>query len=134
MDIAALQRALVEQDLYGWLLYDFHGQNPTAVTALGLAGHMLTRRWFYLVPRAGEPTALVHAIELGSFPKEIPGRRVSYASWQSQRAELGALLAALGPRPRLAMEYFPEGAIPYLSRVDAGMLEVVRGFGAEVVS
>jgi Xaa-Pro aminopeptidase len=134
MDIPALQRALAEQQLDGWLLYDFHGQNPTAVTALGLGGHMLTRRWFYLVPREGEPTVLVHAIELGSFPPEVPGRRASYSSWQSQRAELGRLLGALGPRPRIAMEYFPEGAIPYLSRVDAGMLEVVRGFGVEVVS
>ncbi len=134
MDIPALQRALAEQDLDAWLLYDFHGQNPTAVNALGLAGRMLTRRRFYLVPRAGEPVALVHAIELGSFPQEIPGARRRYASWQSLRAELGALLGGLRPRARIAMEYCPEGAIPYLSRVDAGTLELVRTYGVEVVS
>ena len=134
MDIPSLQRALAEQDLDAWLLYDFHGQNPTAVNALGLAGHMLTRRWFYLVPRAGEPVALVHAIEVGSFPREIPGARRSYASWQSLRAELGKLLGALRPKARIAMEYCPEGAIPYLSRVDAGTLELVRTYGVEVVS
>jgi Xaa-Pro aminopeptidase len=134
MDIPALQRALAEQDLDGWLLYDFHGQNPTAVTALDLAGHMLTRRWFYLVPRAGEPVALVHAIELRSFPVEIPGGRRSYTSWQSQRAALRELVDSVGPRRRIAMEYFPEGGIPYLSRVDAGTLELLRGLGAEVVS
>ncbi len=134
MDLAALQRALAESGLDGWLLYDFHGQNPTAVTALGLGGRMLTRRWFYLVPREGTPTLLVHRIELGSFPAEVPGERRGYASWQSLRAGLASLLGALGPRPRIAMEYFPEAAIPYLSRVDAGTLEVVRGLGAEVTS
>ncbi len=134
MDLPALQRALSEAGLDGWLLYDFHGQNPTAVTALGLAGRMLTRRWFYLVPREGTPTLLVHQIELGSFPAEVQGERRAYASWQSLRSGLAALVGPLGPRPRLAMEYCPEAAIPYLSRVDAGTLEVVRGLGAEVVS
>jgi Xaa-Pro aminopeptidase len=134
MDIPALQRALVEQGLDGWLLYDFHGQNPTALTALGLHGHMLTRRWYYLVPATGEPRLLVHAIELGSFPASVPGRREGYASWQSLRAGLQGLFTALPVRPKLAMEYCPEAAIPYLSRVDAGTLEVVRGLGAEVVS
>ena len=95
---------------------------------------MLTRRWYYLVPARGEPQLLVHAIELGSFPADVPGRRRGYASWQSLHAALRELLAALPPNPRLAMEYFPEAAIPYLSRVDAGTLEVVRGLGASVVS
>lgn len=134
MDIPALQRALAESKLDGWLLYDFHGQNPTAVSALDLAGHMLTRRWFYLVPRAGEPVALVHQIELGSFPRHVPGARRGYSSWQSLRGELSTLLGGLGPRARVAMEYCPEGAIPYLSRVDGGTLELVRGYGVEVVS
>jgi Xaa-Pro aminopeptidase len=134
MDIPALQRALVEQGLDGWLLYDFHGQNPTALTALGLNGHMLTRRWYYLVPARGTPRLLVHAIELRSFPAHVEGEREAYASWQSLQAALSRLVGALPPSPRLAMEYCPQAAIPYLSRVDAGTLEVVRGLGAEVVS
>ncbi len=133
MDVPALQRALAESGLDGWLLFDFHGQNPTALEALGLGGHMLTRRWFYLVPRSGEPTLLVHAIEHGSFPAGVPGRRVPYASWQSLRQALRALLEPLRGR-RVAMEYFPEAAIPALSRVDAGTLELVRSHGVEVVS
>ena len=132
--IPALQRALAEARLDAWLLYDFHAQNPTAVGALGLTGRMLTRRWFYLVPREGEPVALVHAIELGSFPPEVPGRRERYASWASLREGLSRLLGALPKGARVAMEYFPEGAIPTLSRVDAGTLELVRGHGVEVVS
>jgi Xaa-Pro aminopeptidase len=134
MDIPALQRALARQGLDAWLLYDVHGQNPTAVQALGLGGHMLTRRWYYLVPARGEPRLLVHAIEAGSFPRDVPGRREAYASWQSLQAGLGRLLEALPPRPRLAMEYFPGAAIPALSRVDAGTVELLRGLGVEVVS
>jgi Xaa-Pro aminopeptidase len=133
MDIPGLQRALAEQGLDGWLLYDFHGQNPTAVGALGLAGHMLTRRWFYLVPAKGDPRLLVHAIELGSFPPEVPGRREAYASWASLRESLGRMLGALPPRARVAMEYYPLAALPALSRVDAGTIELVRGHGVEIV-
>jgi Xaa-Pro aminopeptidase len=132
--IPALQQALRDEKLDGWLLYDFHGQNPTALDALGLAGHMLTRRWYYLVPASGEPRLLVHAIEAGSFPGEVPGKRQAYTSWQSLEAALREMLAALPRGPRLAMEYCPGAAIPYLSRVDAGTLETVRGLGAEVVS
>jgi Xaa-Pro aminopeptidase len=77
---------------------------------------------------------LIHAIEAGTFPADIPGRRRVYSSWQSQREELGALLGTLRRGARLAMEYCPQGAIPYLSRVDAGVLELVRSFGVEVVS
>ncbi|HZZ84225.1 MAG TPA: Xaa-Pro peptidase family protein [Anaeromyxobacteraceae bacterium] len=134
MDIAALQRTLREERLDGWLLYDFHGQNPTARDALGLAGHMLTRRWFYLVPAEGPPRLLVHAIELGSFPEDVPGERAAYSSWQSLRAGLEGLVASLRRGPRVAMEYCPLAAIPSLSRVDAGTLELVRQLGVEVVS
>lgn len=132
--ITAVQRALVELDLDGWLLYDFRGQNPTALEALGLSAHMLTRRWFYLVPAQGEPTLLVHAIEEGSFPAHVSGQRVSYATWQSLIERLGAMLRPLGSRPHVAMEYFPQAAIPYLSRVDAGTIELVRSLGAEIGS
>jgi len=133
MDVPALRRALSDQKLDGWLLYDFRGQNPTALSALGLGDHLLTRRWFYLVPAEGEPRLLVHAIEAGSFPARIAGVRDRYASWQSLRDGLSRMIASL-PGRRLAMEYYPLAGIPYLSRVDAGTLELVRSLGAEVVS
>jgi Xaa-Pro aminopeptidase len=132
--ISAVQATLLELDLDAWLLFDFRGQNPTAVEALGLSAHFLTRRWFYLVPAKGEPALLVHAIEEGSFPGHVAGERRSYSTWQSLIERLGAMLRPLGSRPRIAMEYFPQAAIPYLSRVDAGTLELVRSLGADVVS
>ncbi|HUK65868.1 MAG TPA: M24 family metallopeptidase [Anaeromyxobacteraceae bacterium] len=133
LDLPLLQKTLRELDLDGWLLCDFHGQNPTALEALGLVGRLLTRRFCYLVPAVGEPALLVHRIELASFPKEVPGRRASYSSAASFESAMKSLLAPLARR-RLAMEYFPLGAIPYLSRVDGGFLEFVRSLGVEVFS
>jgi len=134
MDLPTLRRALGELGLDGWLLYDFHGQNPTAVNVLGLAGKMLTRRFFVLFPREGEPILVVHAIERTQFPPELPGRREVYASWTSLRDALARAFGALPRGAKVAMEYFPGGAIPTLSRVDAGTMELVRSYGVEVVS
>jgi Xaa-Pro aminopeptidase len=132
LPIAEVQDFLAERGIDAWLLYDFRGQNPTALGALGLEHHMLTRRWFYLIPArgGGAPRLLVHAIERGSFPR-LEGDVRAYAGREALEAELAALVAG---RARVAMEYCPLGAIPYLSRVDAGMVELVRKLGAEVVS
>ena len=131
-DLSAIQRALREDGLDGWLLYDFHGSNPIArrVAGLGNSTKLTTRRWYYLVPASGEPRALVHRIEQNSLA-HLPGERGIYA----ERARLDAGLADLlrGVR-RVAMEYSPACAIPYLSRVDAGTVERIRTLGVEVVS
>jgi Xaa-Pro aminopeptidase len=127
----ALQPHMRERGIDGWLLYDFHGQNPTAQLSVGLSsGQHLTRRWFYLVPAQGEPRLLIHAIERHNFAP-VPGTVEAFSSWESLKKGLGALLAS---RKRVAMEYCPMGTIPYLSRVDAGTIELVRSYGVEVVS
>ena len=131
-DRSAIQQALSEDGLDGWLLYDFHGSNPIArkIASLSDTAKLTTRRWYYLVPASGEPRALVHRIERSTLA-HLPGERRIY----SGRAELEAGLAELvqGMR-RVAMEYSPACAIPYLSRVDAGTVERIRSLGAEVVS
>ena len=130
LPIGEIRDLLSEQRLDGWLLWDFRRQNPIASHALGFEGQMLTRRWAYWIPRGGEPVLLVHAIERASLPPR-PGTVVAYAGWRELEAALGRLLAG---HARVAMEYSPRGAIPYLSRVDAGTIELVRSFGVEVVS
>ena len=132
LPVAAIQRALREDGLDGWLLYDFNGQNPIARRLSGLAssGKMTTRRWYYLVPAHGEPKGLVHAIERHNLD-HLPGEKHAYAG----REELsGGLRRLLDGVKRVAMEYSPGNAIPYVSRVDAGTVEAVRDTGAEVVS
>jgi Xaa-Pro dipeptidase len=132
LDIGAIQRALSEQGLDGWLWYDFQGANPIAQRMAGLnsGGHMATRRWFYLVPATGTPRGLVHQIEQHNLDA-LPGTKTPYAGRAQLESGLKHLLE--GTR-RIAMEYSPNGAIPYVSRVDAGTIELVRGQGVDVVS
>jgi Xaa-Pro aminopeptidase len=132
LDVPAIQSALSKDGLDGWLLYDFHGSNPIAQQLTGLAGgaHMTTRRWYYLIPVSGEPRALVHAIERGNL-NHLPGTKSIYAGRQQLEA---ALTTLLGTARRVAMEYSPDCAIPYVSRVDAGTAEAVRKRGVEIVS
>jgi Xaa-Pro dipeptidase len=132
LDVGAVQRALQDQGLDGWLWYDFQGANPIAQRMAGLTngGHMATRRWFYMIPASGEPRALVHVIERHNLDR-LPGTKTAYAG----RAQLeSGLKHLLNGTRRVAMEYSPNGAIPYVSRVDAGTIELVRGQGVDVVS
>jgi Xaa-Pro aminopeptidase len=131
-DVAAIQRSLRESGLEAWLLYDFHGANPISLRVAGITGtgHLATRRWYYLIPAHGQPKGLVHRIE-GQNLDHLPGEKLVYAG----RAELDrGLTALLAGVKQVAMEYSPECAIPYVSRVDAGTIEAVRARGVEVVS
>ena len=132
LDVAAVQGALGAEGLDGWLLYDFHGSNPIAATLAGLTGggHMTTRRWYYLIPAVGEPRAVVHAIERHNLDA-LPGEKIVYAGRRQLEEALTRLLHGVR---RVAMEYSPECAIPYVSRVDAGTVEAIRQRGVEIVS
>jgi Xaa-Pro dipeptidase len=131
LDVAGIQRALAEQDLDGWLLYDFRGSNPIARAVIGFDESQIgTRRWFYLIPRQGEPLAIMHAIEPHAL-RGAPGNSVLYRSWR----ELETLLKQnLAGKKRVAMEYSPGAAIPYVSRVDAGTVEMVTATGVQVAT
>jgi Xaa-Pro dipeptidase len=130
-DLAAVQAALQEQQLDGWLLYDFRGLNILARRVLGFAADaMLSRRWYYFVPARGEPRKLVHRIESAALDA-YPGSRTVYLRWQELEAGVGKLLSGA---KRIAMEYVPRNANPYVSRVDAGTVELVRSFGVDIVS
>lgn len=132
LDIAAIQTTLRADGLDGWLLYDFHGSNPIASRLAGLngGGHMTTRRWYYLIPATGEPRGLVHAIERNNLDA-LPGEKAVYAGRERLESGLTALLTGVR---RVAMEYSPLNAIPYVSRIDAGTAEAVRARGVEIVS
>src|SRR3954464_202776 len=132
LPIPAVQKALKQDGLDGWLLYDFHGSNPIArrLTDLASSPKLSTRRWYYLVPAEGAPRGLVHAIERHNLDK-LPGNKQAYAGREQLAAGLKALLRGM---KRVAMEYSPGNSIPYVSRVDAGTVEAVRELGVDVVS
>ncbi|MBS1808727.1 MAG: aminopeptidase P family protein [Acidobacteria bacterium] len=129
--IAAIQEALQLAKLDGWLFYDFRHSDPLAYRILKLDPHThTTRRWFYFVPANGEPTKIVHRIEDDKLDA-LPGTKQIYLKWQVQH---DFLRTALGKARRIAMQYSPLNAIPYISRVDAGTIELVRSFDVEVVT
>ncbi len=129
--IARIQEALRKADLDGWLFYDFRHSDPLAYRILKLDPHRLaTRRWFYFIPTVGEPVKIVHAIE----PEQLdtlPGKKLIYLPWSQLHDHLHRLLQ--GCR-RIAMQYSPDNDIPYISRVDAGTIELLRRCGVEIVS
>lgn len=127
-DLAAIQAALCEQGVDGWLLYDFRGLN---VLALRVVGHEpQSRRVAAYIPAVGEPRVLVHKIEPGAW-SHVPGERRKYLHWSEFREGMQWLI---GDGRQVAMEYSPMNDNPYISRVDGGTVELVRSFGVEIVS
>lgn len=128
--IAEIQVALQKEKLDGWLFYDFRGSDiltPRILLTERLGG---SRRWFYFIPAKGEPVKIVHAIE----PDQIdvlPGKKLIYREWSLLRSQVKS---AIGPSKRIAMQYSPNNDIPYISRVDAGTIEMVRSLGVEILT
>jgi Xaa-Pro dipeptidase len=128
VDIAEMQKDLRAAKLDGWLFYDFRGRDPIAQRILDLPHGMRTRRWFYFVPAKGAPKKLVHKIEAAALAS-IPGDTLSYASQKELRDNLKK---AMGKAKKVAMQYSPKNAIPYVAMVDAGTIELVRSLGPKV--
>jgi len=131
MELAKIQQEIRNQKLDGWLFFDHHLRDPLAYRVLGFnVPRTPTRRWYYLIPAEGEPRGLEHRIERG-MTGPLPGEKIAYSSWTEQVEGLRTITGGL---KRVAMQYSPNCAIPYVSMVDAGTVELVRSVGLEVVS
>jgi len=131
MDLHAIQAALRDHHLDGWLFYDHHHRDPIAYRILGLdENSFVSRRWYYFVPAEGEPRKLVHRIESAKLDS-LPGSRAEYSSWQELEQKLEILLHS---ETNIAMQYSPRNAIMYVAMVDAGTVELIRSMGKNVVS
>jgi len=131
MELEHIQEALRERGIGGWLFCDFHSRDHLAYRILGLdPKKMTTRRWFYFIPARGEPSRLVHSVEKGRLDS-LPGSKHVYLPWEQLHASLKRML---GRPKKIAMQYSPKNNIPYVSLVDAGIVELVRSFGHKVVT
>lgn len=128
-DVTAVQGLLAVQRLDGWLLFDRDGENPIAVRLVAPDGHP-TRPWFYLIPARGQPVALVHTAEVRSFD-HLAGTKLTYQGYRDFDKQLKLMLKGVAS---VAVEYSPKAAVPNVSRVDAGTLEVIRAAGVQVRS
>ena len=131
MNLEAIQKALREREVDGWLFYDFRNRDPLAYRILGLEfGKLSTRRWYYFIPAEGEPFKLVHGVENTKLDK-LPGMKIVYSPWKQMHQELKNILAN---RTRIVMNYSPMNHIPYVSMVDGGTVELIKSLGYEVVT
>jgi Xaa-Pro dipeptidase len=130
LDIQTIQKDLRAAKLDGWLFYDFRGRDPIAQRILQLPAAMRTRRWFYFLPAKGKPRKLVHKIESEALGA-LPGDALYYAAQSELQGNLKKLL---GGARSIAMQYSPRNAIPYVSMVDAGTVELVRSVGPKILS
>ena len=131
MNLPAIQAALRERKFDAWLFYDHHHRDPIGYTILGLPEKMhVTRRWYYLIPADGEPVKLNHRVEPRHL-ETLPGKQLHYGPWPEMHQRLKDMLA---PYKRIAMQYSPNNNIMYVSLVDGGTLELLRGFGKEIVT
>lgn len=129
--LTAIQAKLAEDNIDGWLFFDHHLRDPLAYSILGLPsdGH-ISRRWFYLIPKTGSPRGIVHKIEAWRL-NSLPGTTQSYSSWRELHLALSNVLKGLRS---VAMQYSPRCAIPAVSMVDAGTIELINSIGVQVVS
>jgi len=131
MDINKIQEELKKQNIDGWLFYDFHNRDLLAYRILGLKEDQhVTRRWFYWIPKEGEPVKLVHSVEPDKLDS-LPGKKIVYLPWKQLHEKLQSII---GPPKKVAMQYSPDNDIPYISIVDAGTIELIRKYGHTVVS
>jgi Xaa-Pro dipeptidase len=128
-DVTAIQGLLAVQRLDGWLLFDRDGENPIARRVVAPEGHP-TRPWYYLIPARGEPIALVHDAEKRSFD-HLPGQKLTYPGYREVEKQLRVMLKGMR---QIAAEYSPKAAVPAVSRIDAGTLELIRAVGVQVKS
>jgi len=131
MDVRAIQAALRDQGVDGWLFCDFRNRDFLAYRVLGLdAAKLHSRRWYYFIPARGTPKRLAHAVEPAALDS-LPGTKKLYLSWKDLYASLEWLL---GSKKKIAMQYSPKNNVPYIATVDAGTVELVKGLGHRVVT
>lgn len=131
MELKAIQSALLSAGLDGWLFYDFHNRDHIAARILSMdTSRFASRRWFYYIPAEGTPQKLVHAIEPWRCD-HLPGDKHIYLPWEQLHQLLKDML---GSAKKVAMQYSPNNAIPYVSIVDGGTIDLIRSFGVEVAS
>jgi Xaa-Pro dipeptidase len=129
LDLVGIQSVLIQRGLDAWLFYDHHHRDPIAYRILGLPEELpVSRRWFYVIPARGTPLKLVHRVEPGHLDS-LPGTKRDYSAWHDLANQLKAILASFR---RITMQYSPNNLIFYVGMVDAGTIEMIRGFGHEI--
>jgi Xaa-Pro dipeptidase len=113
------------------LFFDHHRRDPLCYRVLQFTPRsMASRRWYYFVPAEGVPRGLVHRIEAQTLI-DLPGEHSKYAAWSEM---VDGIRELIGGAKRIAMQYSPNCAVPYVAMVDGGTIELIRGLGVEIAT
>ena len=123
------QEYMTSQSVDGWLVYDYRGLNPIFSDTVGHVGHVTRPVWLW-IPQRGDPHMLVSFVDQSRFIH----LGIDTTLFVNRIDMIDKLKIMFGASSRIAMEYTPDGALPRVSKVDGGTLEMVRGLGVEVVS
>lgn len=127
--VSAIQDALQEAGLDGWLFYDHHFRDPLAYRVLKFeAPRTPSRRWYYFIPAKGEPRRLVHRIE-PTMLDALAGEKHVYSSWQTMCDGIRTITQGA---KRIAMQHSDNCEIPYIALVDGGMIDLIRSLGLQI--
>ena len=126
--IEQAQEYMGRRDINGWLLYDYRGLNPIFADTLGSVGHVTRPVWFW-IPASGRPRLLLSFVDQSRFDH----LNLDTSLFINRRDMIEKLRNELGLSGRVAMEYTPECALPRVSNVDGGTLDLVRSLGVEVI-
>ena len=130
-NLTAIRKAMMHSKIDGWLFYDFHGNDPIGKSILNISlTSIQSRRWYYYIPADGVPVKIVHSIEREVLD-HLPGKKEVYLSWLEMEKKIQDLFKG---KEKIATQYSPKNAIPYISRIDAGTFELLKGFKLKLVS
>ena len=129
--IKKVQALLKKFNLDGWLFYDFQNRNYIAQMILNMnPKEHFTRRWFYFIPKDGEPIKLLSRVEPHKL-EHLEGKKLLYSTWKEMIEKLKEILKN---SKIIAMEYSRNCSIPYISIIDAGIYEIIKSLSVEIVS
>ncbi len=126
--IEQAQEYMAEHGVNGWLLYDYRGLNPIFADTVGSVGHVTRPVWLW-IPASGRPRLLLSFVDQSRFD-HLDLDTTLFINRRDMIEKLGNNFGISG---KVAMEYTPEGALPRVSNVDGGTLELVKSLGVEIV-
>ena len=126
--IEQAQEYMGEHAVNGWLLYDYRGLNPIFADTVGSVGHVTRPVWLW-IPVSGIPRLLLSFVDQSRFDH----LDLDTTLFINRRDMIDKLRNDFGISGRVAMEYTPEGALPRVSNVDGGTLELVKSLGVKIV-
>ncbi len=126
--IQKAQVYLKQNRIDAWVIYQFIDRNEFFDNFIE-EKIIASRRTFLVIPNNDSPK-LIHSGVDGGFSD----LRINELTYHSYDEFLTLTKEVLSKFKVIAMEYSPQSKIPHISKVDAGIIDVVKSLGIDVIS